>query len=55
MLCVSQDFAAEKGKTTIIDRLRSTFTPKGNKRGFEPRDQIFFLIVVNCLLLQLKN
>ena len=30
------------------------FTPNG-KREFVPRDQVFLLIVVNCLLLQLKN
>ena len=30
------------------------FTPKG-KREFEPRDQVFPLIIVNCLLFQLKN
>ena len=30
------------------------FTPNG-KREFVPRDQVFPLIVVNCLLLQLKK
>ena len=30
------------------------FTPKG-KREFEPRDQVFPLIIFNRLLLQLKN
>ena len=34
--------------------LRFTFTPNG-KHEFVPRDQVFPLIVVNCLLLQLKN
>ena len=37
-----------------IERLRFTFTLNG-KREFVPRDQVFPLIVVNCLLLQLKN
>ena len=37
-----------------IQRLRFTFTPNG-KREFVPRDQVFPLIVVNCLLLQLKK
>ena len=36
------------------ERLRFTFTPNG-KREFVSRDQVFPLIVVNCLLLQLKN
>ena len=36
-----------------LERLRFKFTPKG-KREFLPRDQVFALIV-NCLLLQLKN
>ena len=38
----------------IIERLRFTFTPNG-KREFVPRNQVFPLIVVHCLLLQLKN
>ena len=37
-----------------LERLRFTFTPNG-KREFVPRDQVFPLIVINCLLLQLKN
>ena len=37
-----------------IERLRFTFTPNG-KREFVPRHQVFPLIVVHCLLLQLKN
>ena len=39
---------------TTKGRLRFTFTPNG-KREFVPRDQVFFLIVVYCLLLLLKN
>ena len=38
----------------LVGRLRFTFTPNG-KREFVPRDQVFFLIVVYCLLLLLKN
>ena len=38
----------------ILDRLRFTFTPNG-EREFVPRDQVFPLIVANCLLLQLTN
>ena len=38
----------------IIGRLRFTFTPNG-KREFVPRDQVFFVLVVYCLLLLLKN
>ena len=37
-----------------IERLRFTFTPNG-KREFVERDQVFPLIVVNCLLLLLKK
>ena len=37
-----------------LEKLRFTVTPNG-KREFVPRDQVFPLIVVNCLLLQLKN
>ena len=52
----------EKGKYSpgfrvpeVVNReIRSTFTPNG-KREFIPRDQVFPLIIVNCLLLQLKN
>ena len=39
---------------TTIERLRFTFTPNG-KREFVPRDQVFSLIVVYCLLLLLKK
>ena len=38
----------------ILERLRFTFTPNGS-REFVPRDQVFLLIVVFCLLLVLKN
>ena len=38
----------------IKERLRFTFTPDG-KREFVSRDQVFPLIAVNCLLLQLKK
>ena len=38
----------------IIERLRFTFTSNG-KREFIPRDQVFPIIAVNCLLLQLEN
>ena len=52
----------EKGKYSpgfrvpeVVNReIRFTFTPNG-KREFVPRDQVFPLIVVNCLLIQLKN
>ena len=37
-----------------VERLRFTFTPYC-KHEFVPRDQVFPLIVVNCLLLRLKN
>ena len=37
-----------------IERLRFTLTPNG-KGEFVPRDQVFLSIVVNFLLLQLKN
>ena len=37
-----------------VSTLRFTFTPNGN-REFVPRDQVFSLIVVHCLLLLLKN
>ena len=39
---------------SLLERLRITFTLNG-KREFVPRDQVFPLIVVNCLLLPLKN
>ena len=39
---------------SLIEGLRFTFTPNG-KRESVPRDQLFPLTVVNCLLLQLKN
>ena len=35
-------------------QLKFTFTPNG-KREFVPRDQVFFVLVVYCLLLLLKN
>ena len=38
----------------ILERLRSTFAPNGYCE-FVPRDQVFPLIVVYCLLLLLKN
>ena len=41
-------------RRTISQRLRSTFMPNG-KREFVPRDQVFPLIVVYCLLLLHKN
>ena len=37
----------------VIERLRFTFTLR--LREFVPSDQVFPLIVVNCLFLQLKN
>ena len=37
-----------------LERLRFTFTPNG-KREFVPRDQVFPLIVVYCLLPLPKN
>ena len=37
-----------------LERLRFTFTPDG-KREFVPRDQVFPLMSVYCLLLLLKN
>ena len=43
-----------RGDYVLIERLRFTFT-LNVKREFVPRDQVFPLIVVNCLLLQLKN
>ena len=42
------------GVKKSVDRLRFTFTPNG-KREFVPRDQVLPLIVVNCLLPQLKS
>ena len=38
----------------IIERLRFTFTPNG-KREFVPRDQVFPLFFVYCLMLLHKN
>ena len=38
----------------LIERLRFTFTPNG-KREFVPRDQVFPLFFVYCLLLLHKN
>ena len=38
----------------IIERLRFTFTPNG-KREFVPRDQVFPLFFVYCLLVLHKN
>ena len=46
-------FSAEV-KWETIERLRFMFTPNG-KREFVPRYKVFSLIVVNCLLLLLKN
>ena len=37
-----------------LERLRFTFTPNG-KREFVPRDQVFPLFFVYCLLLLHKN
>ena len=47
-------FHYRREKDRKIERLRFTFTPNG-KREFVPREQVFPLIVVNYLLLQLKN
>ena len=38
----------------IIERLRFTFTPNG-KCEFVPRDQVFPLFFIDCLLLLHKN
>ena len=38
----------------ILERLRFTFMPNGQPE-FVPLDQVFSLIVFNCLFLQLKN
>ena len=43
-----------RGKLGSKERLRFTFTPNG-KREFVPRDQVFPLIVVYCLLVLQKN
>ena len=40
--------------TRILERLSFTFTPNG-KREFVPRDQVFPLFFVYCLLLLHKN
>ena len=48
----------ERGEMTVqqglLERLRFTFTPNG-KREFVPRDQVFPLFFVYCLLLLHKN
>ena len=44
----------DSNHVTIIERLRFTFTPNG-KREFVPRDQVFPLFFVYCLLLLHKN
>ena len=41
-------------QNTRLERLRFTFTPNG-KREFVPRDQVFPLFFVYCLLLLHKN
>ena len=38
----------------IIERLRFTFTPNG-KREFVPRDEVFSLFFVYCILFPHKN
>ena len=43
-----------QGHPTRIERLSFTFTPNG-KREFVPRDQVFPLFFVYCLLLLHKN
>ena len=44
----------QTGAHTILERLRFMFTPNG-KREFVPRDQVFPLFFVYCLLLLHKN
>ena len=44
----------EEGLNMTVERLRFTFTPNG-KREFVPRDQVFPLFFVYCLLLLHKN
>ena len=41
-------------RIATLERLRFTFTPNG-KREFVPRDQVFSLFFVYCLLLLHKN
>ena len=43
-----------KVRQALVERLRFTFTPNG-KREFVPRDQVFPLFFVYCLLLLHKN
>ena len=47
-------FCPEEVGTKLIERLSFTFTPNG-KREFVPRDQVFPLFFVYCLLLLHKN
>ena len=47
-------FHYRREKDGKIERLSFTFTPNG-KREFVPRDQVYPLIVLNYLLLQLKK
>ena len=47
-------FHHRREKDRKIERLSFTFTPNG-KREFVPRDQVYPLIVLNYLLLQLKK
>ena len=47
-------FHYRREKDRKIERLRFTFTPNGI-REFVPREQVYPLIVLNYLLLQLKN
>ena len=46
--------ALSQVKFKLLERLRFTFTPNG-KREFAPRDQVFPLFFVYCLLLLHKN
>ena len=52
-LCLVRETGNEVGKDLDI-RHRFTFTPNG-KREFVPRDQVFPLFFVYCLLLLHKN
>ena len=47
-------FIKERGSMLLIERLRFTFTPNG-KREFVPRDQVFPLFSLYCLLFLHKN
>ena len=47
-------FHYRREKDRKIERLRFTFTPNGI-REFVPREQVYPLIALNYLLLQLKN